>query len=352
MADMMTRPQSLAWMDPGSGHREWLTLTTEEVIDPGLLICDPHHHLWKDRFGPYLVDQLHADTAAGHNVVSTVYIEAAVEYRDDGPAELQPVGETEFATAQARHSESTGGARVAAIVSFADVTLGERVEPVLAEHASAGDGLFRGVRYQAAWDPSPEVKPALTGSPGLLGRADFRAGLNVLAQMGLVFDAWVYHPQIREVTELARALPDLTIVLEHLGGPLGIGPYAGRRNEVREAWRPAIAEVASCPNVVMKLGGIGMGRYGLDWPGHPAPPTSEELAAAWEPEVHWCIEQFGSDRCMFESNFPVDGEATSYLVLWNAFKRLAAGASAGEKADLFHGTATRVYCLDDPAPTA
>jgi L-fuconolactonase len=352
MGDMMTRPQSLAWMAPGSGHREWLARTTEEVIDPGLLICDPHHHLWKDRFGPYLVDQLQADTAVGHNVISTVYIEAAVEYRDDGPEELRPVGETEFAAAQARQSEGTGGARVAAIVSFADVTLGGRVEPVLAEHARAGEGLFRGVRYQAAWDPSPEVKAALTGSSGLLARADFRAGLGVLARMGLVFDAWVYHPQIREVTELARALPGLTIVLEHLGGPLGIGPYAGRRDAVREAWRPAIAEVATCPNVMMKLGGIGMGRFGLDWPGHPAPPTSEELAAAWEPEVHWCIEQFGSDRCMFESNFPVDGEATSYPVLWNTFKRLAAGASAGEKGDLFHGTATRVYRLSDPAPTA
>jgi L-fuconolactonase len=349
MADMMTKPQSLAWMDAGSGHREWLARTTEEVIEPGLVICDPHHHLWKDRFGPYLVDQLHADTAAGHNVVSTVYIEAAVEYRDDGPAELRPVGETEFAVVQARYSETTSGARVAAIIPFADITLGERVEPVLVEHASVSGGLFRGVRHQAAWDPSPEVKPALTGSPGLLGRADFRAGLGVLAQMGLVFDAWVYHPQIHEVAELARALPGLTIVLEHLGGPLGIGPYAGHRDEVREAWRPAIAEVAECPNVVMKLGGIGMGRYGLGWPNHPAPPTSEELAAAWEPEVHWCIEHFGSDRCMFESNFPVDGEATSYLVLWNAFKRLAAGASDAEKADLFHGTASRVYRLNGPA---
>jgi L-fuconolactonase len=323
--------------------------TTEENIDPGLPICDPHRHLWKDRFGPYLVDQLHVDTAACHNVVSTVYIEAAVEYRDDGPAEFQCVGETEFAAAQALRSESIGGARIAAIVSFADVTLGGRVEPVLAEHARAGGGLFRGVRYQAAWDPSPEVKPAVTGSPGVLGRADFRAGLSVVAQMGLVFDACVYHPQIAEVTELARALPELTIVLEHLGGPLGIGPYAGRRDEVRKAWVPAIAEVAACPNVVMKLGGIGMGRFGLDWLSHPGPPTSEELAAAWEPEVHWCIEQFGSDRCMFESNFPVDGEATSYVVLWNAFKRLAAGASADEKADLFHDTASRVYRLNDPA---
>jgi L-fuconolactonase len=328
-------------------HAAWLARTTEEPLEPELAICDPHHHLWYDRppiSGRYLVDELHQDTGSGHHVVTTVYAESQAEVRTDGPEALRPVGETEFAATQAEESEARPGATIAGIIPHADLSLGDGVEEVLVEHEKAGRGRFRGIRQSAAWDAYPPLASYMPVEKDYLYRTDVRQGLRVLARMGYVYDAWVYHPQIPDVTALARAVPEATIVLDHLGGPVGIGPYANR-DEVRAVWRPAITEAASCPNIVMKLGGIGMPRFGVTWRERDRPPTSEELAAWWAPEVEHCIEQFGPERCMFESNFPVDRVSISYLGLWNTFKRLAAGASAGEKASLFHDTATRVYRL-------
>jgi len=329
-----------------NGGRDWLARTVEEPIQADLPICDPHHHLWDLPGDRYQLAELRQDTGSGHRIETTVFVECGSAYRPDGPEALRPVGETVYAADQAAASADRGGARIAGIVAFADLMLGGAVEEVLVAHERAGGGRFRGVRHRAAWDADrPSRGKSHLTPPGLLGRPDFRQGIGVLARLGYRFDAWVYHPQLPEVTDLARAFPELPIVVDHLGGPLGSGRYAGRRAEVRAEWRRSMAELAGCGAVTVKLGGIGMEAYGLGWEHGERPPTSEQLAEAWTPEIEFCIEQFGAGRCMFESNFPVDRQSTSYLVLWNAFKRMAAGVSPSERAALFHDTATRFYGL-------
>ena len=335
-----------------SDHKTWLAAHREDPIDPDEAICDPHHHLWEHETNNYMLEELWDDTGAGHNVVSTVFVECMSGYRSDGPEQLRPVGETDFVRAVAERSAQgeDGAAVISGIVSFADLTLGDAVEEVLAAHDAAGGGLFRGIRHAATWDESPKVHNGHTKPPQhLLVDETFGKGLATLGRMGFSFDAWVYHPQLSDVVAMARAHPEVPIVLDHLGGPIGIGPYAERRDEVLEAWRPAMAELATCDNVALKVGGIGMSLYGLGWHKRPTPPTSEELAEAWGPVIHWCIEAFGADRCMFESNFPVDKQSCSYTVLWNAFQRIAADASADERRNLFHDTAASFYRTGTPA---
>ena len=334
-------------------NHEWLGLTVEQPLDPELPICDPHHHLWDlrpDRIAPrYLLDEILEDVRGGHNVVSTVFIECGAMFRTDGPEALHPVGETEFVNGIAAMSASGlyGKTRVAAgIVGTANLRLGNAVAALLDAQIAAGGGRFRGIRLGAAWDPDGAVPNHRTGPPpGLFLRDDFRAGFARLAPRRLSFEAWCYHRQIPDVTALARAFPDTTIILDHFGGPVGIGPYAGRANEVYAEWRASISELATCPNVVAKLGGINMEVNGFGWHERPRPPSSQELADATRRYYELTIEKFGVDRCMFESNFPVDVVTCSYTVLWNAFKRLTSGYSAGEKAKLFHDTAARVYRL-------
>ena len=317
-------------------------------------ICDPHHHLWDkrpDRLAPrYLLDELLEDTSGGHNVISTVFIEVGAMFRADGPEQMRPVGEVEFVNGIAAMAASGiyGPTRVAAgIIGTAQLRMGPSVGEVLDAEIAAGGGRFRGIRLGAAWDASPEIPNHRTNPPqSMMLHDDFRAGFAELGRRGLSFEVWCYHPQIPEVTSLARAFPNTTIVLDHLGGPLGIGPYAGRQQEVFELWRASMRELASCPNVYVKLGGLGMEVNGFDWEKRPKPPASEEMAAATRHFFDYAIEQFGVDRCMFESNFPVDKLSCSYTVLWNTFKRIAAGFSAHEKAQLFHDTAARVYRLE------
>ena len=328
-------------------NRDWLALTVEEALEPGLEICDPHHHLWAQQVGNwprYELADLRLDTGAGHNVTETVYIDCASGYRSTGPEALKPVGETEFAALRCEASEQTPGARIAGIVSFADLTLGAAVREVLEAHVAAGGKRFRGIRHAGGWDASPDVPNSHSNPPAdLYSRADFREGLGVLASMGLTFEAWQYHPQLAAVADLARARPEATIILNHLGAPLGIGPYANRRADVLAVWRPAMAALAGLDNVMVKVGGIGMARYGAGWERQAKPPTSDEVLALWGDELRWCIDEFGPGRCMFESNYPVDGESLSYTVLWNAYKKVSAGYSTSERAALFAGTARRVY---------
>ena len=337
---------------PTTNH-DWLRLTVEEPLDPSLPICDPHHHLWdqvRGRVAPrYLLDEILEDVRSGHNVVSTVFIECGAMYRRDAPEALRPVGETEFVNGIAAMSASGlyGPARIAAgIVGTADLRLGKAVGDVLDAQIAAGGGRFRGIRRSAARDADEAVPKHRTAPPpGLFAREDFRAGFAELAPRGLTFEAWCYHPQIPEVTALARAFPNTTIILNHFGGPIGVGSYAGRAREVYAEWRTSISELAACPNVVAKLGGINMEVNGFGWHERPRPPSSQELADATRPYYEFTIEKFGADRCMFESNFPVDAVTCSYTVLWNSFKRLTSGCSAGDKAKLFHDTAARVYRL-------
>jgi predicted TIM-barrel fold metal-dependent hydrolase len=331
---------------------DWLARRTEPPLEPGLPIVDPHHHLWDRPTWVYMLPDLLADLAAGHNVIATVFVQARAFHRAGGPEEFRPVGETEFVNGVAAMSASGryGPAQVCAgIVGHADLSLGARVQDVLEAHLRAGGGRFRGIRHITAWDADTSLlNPAYAPPPGLLGDATFREGLARLAPLGLSFDAWLYHPQIDELTALARASPETRIVLDHVGGPLAIGSYAGKRDAIFPGWAASIRKLAQCPNVHVKLGGLGMKINGYDFHEGADPPSSEALAAAWKPFIETCIEAFTPARCMFESNFPVDKGSYSYGVFWNACKRLANGASAGEKADLFARTAARFYRLDLP----
>jgi L-fuconolactonase len=335
------------------GGPDWLALTPEPTLEPELPICDAHHHLWDFRPEPvhyqrYLLQDLAEDLNSGHNVRATVCIEVKTHYRPDGPEEMRPVGEVEFFDRLA--TESAGGkygpTRVAAaIIGYADLKRGERVAPVLEAMQAASPERFRGIRHATGWDPSPAL--VNRDIQGVLSSDQYRAGARVLAAMGLCLENSLYHPQLPELAAFARAVPDLTIILNHIGGLVRIGPYANRDDEVLPAWRRGIAAVAACPNVILKLGGVGQVRFGFDWHLRARPIGSAELAAALAPLMHYCIEQFGPDRCMFESNFPVDKISYSYNVVYNAFKRLSKGYSAAERAALFHDTAARVYRIGE-----
>ena len=326
----------------------WLAQVREEILEPDLPICDPHHHLWDHPDSRYLLDELLADTGSGHNVVSTVFMECMAMYRADGPAALRPVGETEFVNGVAAMSASGGygdGRMCASIVGFVDLTLPE-AGAALDAHMAASPR-FRGIRHASGWDASEDVRNSHTNpTEGLLGDAAFRSGFAELGKRGLTFDAWMYHSQIRELIPLARAFPDQPIVLDHFGGPLGIGPYEGRRQEIFAAWKDDVAELARCENVVAKLGGLVMPINGFGFHKRDTPATSDELVAATRDYYLHMIDSFGADRCMFESNFPVDRQSCSYHVLYNSFKKIAAGCSAVEKAALFHDTAVRVYRVE------
>ena len=347
------------------------TSVTEQILEPGLPIVDPHHHLW-DRatdmlknlppsdhgfldiirnIPRYLFDQLMADLTGGHNIRATVYMECGAMYRADGPDVLKCVGETEFVNGVAAMSASGlyGETRACAgIVGHVDLRLGAAAEDVLRSHIGAGHGRFRGIRHAAPFDEDPNVLGPLSGySPaGLYLDPRFREGFKVLHRLGLSFDAWLLEPQLRDLIDLARAFPETAIVLDHVGTPLGVGRYKGKREERFATWNGSIEVLAKSPNVYMKLGGLPMPFCGwrerMDGPDE----TSEMLAAQWKPYIEACIAAFGPERCMFESNFPVDRFGATYTTLWNTFKRITKGYSADDKTALYSGTAQRVYRLN------
>jgi predicted TIM-barrel fold metal-dependent hydrolase len=331
-------------------RQDWLDRRKEPILDPALPIVDPHHHLWDRPGWRYLLDDLLLDTNSGHNIVATVFVQASSMYRDKGPVEMRPVGETEFVNGIAAMSASGvyGKTRVAAgIVGHADLTLGSRVEPVFSALVRAGGDRFRSIRHITAWDADASfLNPAYPVPPQLLVDKTFREGFAVLSRLGLSFDAFLYHPQIDEVANLAGAFPDARIVLNHVGGPVRIGAYRGKRDEVFSRWAVSIKALAAHQNVYIKVGGLGMNISGFAFNEQAEPPSSEMLAATFRPYVETCIEAFGTSRSMFESNFPVDKVAYSYPVFWNACKLLAKDASNTEKADLFARTAARFYRLD------
>ena len=331
----------------------WLAKHVEEILEPEIPIIDPHHHIWSQEGNPYSIDDLSADVASGHNVIATVFVQAHHGYRTTGPEALRCVGETE------RIEEAANAAQqiddkfnlCAGIVGFADLTMGRRVGEVLDAHRIAAPKRFCGVRHGVARDPLfPNGIVLRPAPPNMLADPAYRAGLATLVEYGLSFDAMIYHCQIKELAETAQAIPDLPIVLDHFGCIIGVGPYVGREQETFRTWRDDIRLLAQSPNVSVKLGGMGMIICGARFHERALPPSSIELADAWRPYVETCIEAFGAERCMFESNFPVDKPMFSYPVLWNAFKRLTAGASASEKAALLHATAARIYKLDVSLP--
>jgi len=328
---------------------EWLALTREDTLEPDLPICDPHHHLWDHPGNRYLLDDVLKDTGSGHRILKTVFVECNSMYRQAGPTSMKPIGETEFVQGISAMSASGGygDTRIAAgIVSFADLTLGREVETVLRAHMAVSRNRFKGIRHASGWDASEAIRNSHTNPPEkLLLDEKFRQGFALLEELDLSFDAWFYHTQMDDFIDLARAFPRVTIILDHFGGPLGIDRFADKQDEVFKQWQEKIAKVATCQNVVVKLGGINMKLNGFGWHKLPMPPGSEQLAEATAKYYLHCIDLFGADRCMFESNFPVDRDSCSYNILWNSFKRMTADLAETDRAALFHDTAVRVYRL-------
>jgi L-fuconolactonase len=327
-------------------NNEWLNQHREDVVDPAREIVDPHHHLWPKPHLSYDLEELLADTGDGHNVVQTVFMECGAAYRTDGPEPLRPVGETEFVTAAAeRAAKMPGAAQIAGIVAHADLRLAE-LDAVLDAHAAAAKGRFRGIRHVGARDESGAQLSIPGRAPsGLFEDAAFRRGVTRLGERGLTYDTWIYHHQLADYAALARAVPGTVMILDHFGTPLGIGPYAGKQDEIFAKWKDDIAAVAACPNVYAKLGGMAMPDNGYGWNSREKPPTSDEFVEAQAKWYHHTIRAFGPERCMFESNFPVDRLSISYRNLWNGLKKIAQDYPDAARAAMFSGTARKVYKL-------
>jgi len=326
---------------------DWLSLTKEEIIEPDLPICDPHHHLWDYETSRYLLDDILEDTASGHNIVSTVFMECGSEYRSEGKEAERPLGETEFVLDIAKTSAENSGSKICqGIVGYADLSQGRSVENILKAHLEIAPDHFKGIRHATGWHETDDVRNSHTNpSKNLMSDPVFREGFEVLSGLGLSFDAWFYHEQIPEFIELAKAFPETTIVLDHFGGPLGIGPYADNLEAVFFKWQRLVEPLANLDNVYFKLGGLNMKINGFNWHHNDMPPTSDQLVDRTQRYYDHAITLFGCERCMFESNFPVDKDSVSYHVLWNAFKKMSHSYSSEMRADLFYGTAAKVYRL-------
>ena len=339
-------------MEPTPRTEAWYAQVVEEIIEPERPIIDPHHHLWSgwgDWITPdYMLEDLWHDTESGHKIEKTVFIQCGASYRETGPDHLKPVGETEFVAHIAAQSATadSGKAVIAGIISYADLTIGDALDEVLEAHEAAGKGLFRGIRHAGAHHPHPE-EAFIAGSavPGLFLDEAFQAGVRLLGKRGYTYESWHYHTQLRDFYALAKATPETTIILDHFGTPLGTKSFRDQREAIFQQWQADIASLAECPNVYAKLGGLAMPDNGFGWHETAKPATSDELAAAQKRYYLHTIESFGVNRCMFESNFPVDKLSISYAVLWNAFKKMVADFSEDEKYALFYDTALKVYRL-------
>ena len=340
-------------LEPGSDP--WLAQVEEEILDPDRAIIDPHHHLWKKRFNrDYLLPELWGDTGSGHNVEKTVFIECRAFYRREGEEHLKSVGETETIAALASESlaNNSNKAYIAGIVAHSDLTLAgesqEKLLEALEQHRAASNGLLRGIRHSAARDKRPEDLFIVGSAPPYLhGNASFRKGLRIIAEQGLTYDTWHYHHQNLNFLDLARAVPECTMVLDHFGTPLGVGIYKDSRDDIFAEWKQEICEISKCPNVYAKLGGLAMPDNGFDWHLQSRPPSSDEFIKQQQKYYMHAIECFGPERCMFESNFPVDRLSINYHALFNAYKKMIADFNEDEKHAMFYGTAEKVYSLQD-----
>jgi predicted TIM-barrel fold metal-dependent hydrolase len=331
-------------------RKDWLAATQEAALEPDRPIIDPHHHLWDRPGSRYLLHDLVEDLSSGHNIRATVFLECREMYRADGPAETRSLGETTFVAGVSAMSESGkyGGAHACAgIIGNVDFRVGSRAKGILEQHIVAAGGRFRGIRNGATWHTDPSLRVFTSGSgEGLYVNPQWREGFAALAPLNLSFEAWMFHTQLGDLISLAGAFPETKIVLNHVGGSLAVGPYAGKQAEVFPEWQKQIQKLGQFPNVYIKLGGLGMpSLMGFEMGQQEKAPSSEELAKAWAPYLNTCIEAFGPDRSMFESNFPVDKGMCSYANLWNAFKRVAEPYSNDEKNAMFHNTALKFYRL-------
>jgi len=324
----------------------WLALDQEEILEPSLPIVDAHHHFYDRPGWRYLADDYLADACSGHNVRASVYMQALTRYRTDGAEAFKPLGETEFVIASTNAITDIPLTMAQGIVGYANLRLGAAVRDVLEAHLEAGQGRFRGIRHLSTWDADPSLANPLSVVPqGLLLDRAYREGVRQLAPLSLSYDAWLFFPQLPELLDLARTFPQTSVIVNHCGGIVRIGTYAQRRTEIFDIWSKSMHALAALPNVYVKLGGLGMRINGFDFEKAERPPASQYLADTWKPWMYTLIEAFGTERCMFESNFPVDKGSYSFATVWNAFKRLTTGASATERQALFEGTARRVYRL-------
>lgn len=337
----------------GPGSEQWLQSVKEEIIEPDRPIIDPHHHLWRQVLHKdYLLPELWNDTGSGHNIEKTMFMECHAFYRETGPEHLKSLGEVEEVARIARDSKSDPSkAQIAGIIGHTDLTIAgedpELLKEILAAQEVSGDGLFRGIRHAAAHDKRPEDLLIPGRAPAYLhGKESFRKGVRILAERGLTYDTWHFHHQNLDFLDLARAVPECKMVLDHFGTPLGVGIYQSSRDEIFQEWKQEIAQLAKCPNVFAKIGGLAMPDNGFGWHKAENPPSSDEFVAAQKRYYLHTIECFGPERCMFESNFPVDRLSISYPVLWNGFKKMVADFSEEEKHALFYGTAETVYSLN------
>jgi predicted TIM-barrel fold metal-dependent hydrolase len=325
---------------------EWLKQITEEIVDPAREVVDPHHHLWHVEATHYDLGSLREDTGSGHNVTQTVFVECGSSYLESGPVHLRPIGETQYVAEQAARSKNDPTqATISGIVAKADLTHSE-LDNILDAHEEAGQGFFRGIRDAGAHALHPEALSIPGGAePDLYENDEFRRGVARLGERSLTYDTWHYHYQNAAFCDLAKAVPDTTMILNHFGTPLGVGPYASQREEIFATWREDVAAIAKCPNVVAKLGGLAMPDNGFGWDKRKKPPSSDEFVEAQSPYYHHMIDCFGPNRCMFESNFPVDRLSISYPVLWNGLKKIASNYSDGDQDMMLSGTAKRIYRL-------
>ncbi|MFB9128358.1 amidohydrolase [Paraburkholderia dipogonis] len=340
-----TRP-----MNPTSNYlpvrSEWLASGTEAALEPEMPIIDAHHHFYDRPGWTYLLDEYLGDAQSGHNIMASVYMQALTRYRKSGSEKLRPVGEIEYVTGVTAPTQREKPQVAKGIVGYADLRGGVAVRDVLEAHLAAGQGRFRGVRHLVTWDADLTLVNPVSAAPrGLLLDRDYRAGVAQLGPLGLSYDAWLFFPQLPELFELAKSCPDTPVIINHCGGVVRVASYADRRKEVFDRWSRSMRELAQLPNVHVKVGGLGMRINGFEFEKGELPPSSVQLAEAWKPWMHTCIETFGPGRCMFESNFPVDKGSYPYSNGWNAFKRLTAQASADEREALFQGTVRKVYRL-------
>tara|TARA_B100000575_G_scaffold63414_1_gene48476 strand:- start:395 stop:1435 length:1041 start_codon:yes stop_codon:yes gene_type:complete len=335
---------------------DWLKKIREDVIDPEQRIIDPHHHLWPKtnegsanvkrlRLYNYMLEDFWQDTSSGHNVTDSVYIECSEFFWNSEKEHLNPVGETEHIKGLAQLSQKNSTkTSISGIIGHANLLLGKDVNEVLERHIDIGGNLFKGIRHAGSWDPSDKINNSHHNPPrDMYLMKEFGEGVKALRNKSLVFEAWQYHHQLTQVVHLARNNPDLVIVLDHFSGPLGVGSYATKKEEVYDNWKKDLKELSRCDNVIAKLGGLAMPVNGLGFETNPNPPTSNEFMSIQRQFYLTTIDFFGTERCMFESNFPVDKYSVSYHVLWNAFKNLVKDFSQTEKDHLFFKTASNVY---------
>ena len=336
--------------DKHKRYYDWLAQVKEEIINPELPIIDPHHHLWNGDNQlagsfPYLIENLSEDTNSGHNIVGTIFMECSQGYYSDGEEKYKPVGETEFVINLIKDSEKLSkSTNIIGIIGFADLMLGHEVKDVLNTHLSKGEGLFRGIRHAAGWDKNNEIHNSHSNPiENIYHNKSFMKGAEELINLSLTFDAWHYHHQINDLSIFAKKYPELTIIHDHFGGPLGVGPYEGKKEEIFKKWKDDISLLSESKNVYAKLGGLAMPVNGWNFHKQNKPASSDQILDMHHEYYLHTINCFGVERCMFESNFPVDRRSVSYHVIWNAFKKMVLGYSNEDKKKLFFKNAKDVY---------